>query len=101
MALSGALAMLAYGLEVKDYLIGSLALSLSLVGVVGIVLLLLPFATSRDSGVFLGLGAFIALLLLEKSDYSFVPTVYLERVIVEDVSISYRGSFWPFPLACR
>ncbi|KUH33044.1 ABC transporter permease [Thermococcus celericrescens] len=92
-ALSGALAMLAHGFEVRDYLIGSLALSLSLVGVIGVALLLLPFATSRDSGVFLGLGAFVVLLLLGKSDYSFIPTVYLERAlsIGESLSVSYRA----------
>ncbi|QDA30349.1 ABC transporter permease [Thermococcus indicus] len=90
-ALSGALAMLAHGFAVGDYLVGSLALSLSLVGVLGIALLLIPLTTSRDSGVFLGLGAFIALLLLGKSDYSFVPTVYLERAVSigEDVFISH------------
>nr|WP_206204858.1 ABC transporter permease subunit [Thermococcus sp. MV11] len=91
-ALSGALAMLAHGFAVRNYLIGSLTLSLSLVGVVGIVLFLLPFATSRDSGVFLGLGAFVMFLLLGKSDYSFVPTVYLERAVSigDGVSVSYR-----------
>ncbi|WP_223211905.1 ABC transporter permease [Thermococcus henrietii] len=85
--------MLAHGLEVKDYLIGSLALSLSLVGIIGIALLLLPLATSRDSGVFLGLGAFIALPLLGKFDYSFIPTAYIERAISigESVSVSYRA----------
>ncbi|CAD5245212.1 ABC transporter permease subunit [Thermococcus camini] len=87
-ALSGALAMLAHGFAVRDYLIGSLALSLSLIGVLGIALFLLPFATSRDSGVFLGLGAFIALLLPGKSDYSFVPTVYLERAVSIGESVS-------------
>jgi len=93
MALSGALAMLAHGLEVKDYLIGSLALSLSLVGVVGIALLLIPFATSRDAGVTLGLGAFVFLLLLGKFDYSFIPTAYLDGAISigESVSVSYRA----------
>ncbi len=91
--LSGALAMLAHGFAVGDYLSGSLALSLSLVGVIGIALLLLPFATSRDSGVFLGLGAFVVLLLLAKSDYSFIPTVYLERALSfgESLSVSYRA----------
>ncbi|ASJ06273.1 ABC transporter permease subunit [Thermococcus pacificus] len=91
--LSGALAMFAHGFEVRDYLIGSLTLSLSLVGVIGIALLLLPLATSRDSGVFLGLGAFVALLLLGKSDYPFIPTVYLEKVlsIGDSVSIFYRA----------
>ncbi|WP_054840790.1 hypothetical protein [Thermococcus peptonophilus] len=60
--LSGALAMSLHGFEVRDYVIGSLALSLSLVGVIGIALLLLPLATSRDFGVVLGLGgAFIIL----------------------------------------
>ncbi len=89
-ALSGALSMLAHGFAVEDYIIGSLALSLSLVGVLGIVLLLLPLATSRDSGVFLGLGAFVVLLLLEKFDYSFIPTAYLEKAISigESVSVS-------------
>ncbi len=92
-ALSGALAMLAHSFEVKDYLVGSLALSLSLVGVVGIALLLIPLATSRDSGVFLGLGAFVVLLLLGKSDYSFIPTVYLERAVSigESVSVSHKA----------
>lgn len=90
-ALSGAFAMLAHSFEVKDYLIGSLVLSLSLVGGIGIALLLLPFATSRDSGVFLGLGAFVVLLLLGKSNYSFIPTVYFERAISigESVSVSH------------
>jgi len=55
-ALSGALAMLAHGFAVKNYFIGSLALSLSLIGVLGIVLPLIPLVTSRDSGVFLGLA---------------------------------------------
>ncbi|WP_246112257.1 ABC transporter permease subunit [Thermococcus aciditolerans] len=93
MALSGALAMLAHGFEVKDYLIGSLALSLSLVGALGIALLLIPLATSRDSGVFFGLGAFVALLLLGKFDYSFIPTAYLERAVSigEGVSISHEA----------
>jgi len=92
-ALSGALAMLAHGFAVEDYLIGSLALSLSLVGVVGIALLLLPFATSRDSGVFLGLGAFVVLLLLGKFDYSLIPTVYIERAVSigESVSVSHEA----------
>jgi len=92
-AVSGTLAMLAHGLEVKDYLIGSLALSLSLVGIIGIALLLLPLATSRDSGVFLGLGAFIALLLLGKFDYSFIPTAYLESAVSigEGVSVSFEA----------
>ena len=87
-SLSGALAMLAHGLEVRDYIIGSLALSLSLVGVVGIALLLLPLATSRDSGVFLGLGAFVVLLLLGKFDYSFIPTAYLDGAISIGGSVS-------------
>ena len=92
-ALSGALAMLAHGLEVRDYLIGSLALLLSLVGVLGIALLLLSVATSRDSGVFLGLGAFVVLLLLEKFDYSFIPTAYLESAVSigEGVSVSFEA----------
>ncbi|WP_457742963.1 ABC transporter permease subunit [Thermococcus sp.] len=91
--LSGALAILAHGFAVRDYLIGSLALSLSLVGVLGIALLLIPFATSRDSGVFLGLGAFVALLLLGKFDYSFIPTAYLEGAVSigEGVSISHEA----------
>ncbi|NJE49708.1 ABC transporter permease subunit [Thermococcus sp. 9N3] len=92
-AVSGTLAMLAHGFEVKDYLIGSLVLSLSLVGVLGIALLLLPLATSHDSGVFLGLGAFVVLLLLGKFDYSFIPTAYIERAISigESVSVSHRA----------
>ncbi len=92
-ALSGALAMLAHGLEVRDYIIGSLALSLSLVGVVGIALLLLPLATSRDSGIFLGLGAFVVLLILGKFDYSFIPTVYIERAVSigESVFVSHEA----------
>ena len=92
-ALSGALAMLAHGFAVEGYLIGSLALSLSLVCIVGIALLLLPFATSRDSGVFLGLGAFVLLLLLGEFDYSFIPTVYLRSAVSigEGVSVSYRA----------
>ncbi|AIU69390.1 ABC transporter permease [Thermococcus eurythermalis] len=92
-SLSGALAMLAHGLEVRDYIIGSLALSLSLVGVVGIALLLLPLATSRDSGVFLGLGAFVVLLLLGKFDYSFIPTAYLDGAISigGSVSVSHKA----------
>ncbi|AEK73428.1 ABC transporter permease [Thermococcus sp. 4557] len=92
-SLSGALAMLAHGFEVRDYLIGSLALSLSLIGVVGIALLLLPLATSRDSGVFLGLGAFVVLLLLGEFDYSFIPTAYLKRAVSigESVSVSHEA----------
>jgi len=100
-ALSGALAMLAHGLEVRDYLIGSLALSLSLVGVLGIALLLLPLATSRDSGVFLGLGAFVVLLLLGKFDYSFIPTAYLDGAISigESVSVSFEAVGGLLPLS--
>ncbi len=92
-ALSGAFAMLVHGFKVENYLTGSLALSLSLVGVIGIALLPLPLTTSRDSGVFLGLGAFVVLLLFAKSDYSFIPTVYLERALSfgEGLSVSYRA----------
>ncbi|WP_258083384.1 ABC transporter permease [Thermococcus thermotolerans] len=91
--LSGALAMLAHGFVVEDYLIGSLALSLSLIGVLGIALLLIPFATSRDAGVFLGLGAFVVLLLLGEFGYSFIPTSYLERAVSigEDFSVCYTA----------
>ncbi len=91
--LSGALAMLVHDFKVEDYLIGSLVLSLSLVGVIGIALLLLPFATSRDSSAFFGLGTFAVLLLLAKSDYSFIPTVYLKRAVSigESVSVSHEA----------
>ncbi|WP_297514384.1 ABC transporter permease subunit [Thermococcus sp.] len=92
-AVSGTLAMLAHGLEVRGYLISSLALSLSLVGILGIALLRLPLATSRDSGVFLGLGAFVILMLLGEFDYSFIPTAYLEKAISigGSVSVSYEA----------
>ncbi len=91
--LSGALAMFLHDFEVRDYVLGSLALSLSLIGVIGIALLLLPLATSRDFGVVLGLGgAFVILALAGELDYSFIPTVYLGKVLSleSEISVSYR-----------
>ncbi|BAD86244.1 ABC-type transport system, probable permease component [Thermococcus kodakarensis KOD1] len=91
--LSGALAMFLHDFEVRDYVLGSLALSLSLIGVIGIALLLLPLATSRDFGVVLGLGAFVILALAGGLDYSFIPTVYLGKVLSleSEISISHRS----------
>lgn len=65
--LSGALAMFLHDFEVRDYVLGSLALSLSLIGVIGIALLLLPLATSRDFGVVLGLGGAFVILASRES----------------------------------
>jgi ABC-type transport system involved in multi-copper enzyme maturation permease subunit len=92
MVLSGALIMSLHGFEVRDYVIGSLALSLSLVGVLGVTLLLLPLATSRDFGVVLGLGAFVILAVAGQLDYLFIPTAYLGKVLYFEngISVSYR-----------
>lgn len=85
--------MFLHDFEVRDYVLGSLALSLSLIGVIGIALLLLPLATSRDFGVVLGLGAFVILALAGGLDYSFIPTVYLGKVLSleSEISISHRS----------
>ncbi|MCD6525267.1 MAG: ABC transporter permease subunit [Thermococcus sp.] len=94
-ALSGTLAMLAHGFAVEDYIIGSLALSLSLalVGVVGVALLLLFLATSREAGVALGIGAFVILMLAGQFEHAFIPTSYLDTAlsIGEGVSVSHRA----------
>ncbi|ACJ17038.1 ABC-type transport system, Hypothetical permease component, N-terminus [Thermococcus onnurineus NA1] len=85
MVLSGSLAMLYYGLDPEDYILGAIGLSVALIGVVGVALLIIPAVRSGDTGVFLGIGAFITLLLASNLDLGisldFLPFNYLQNAL--------------------